>query len=827
MNAELLKKQQESILRFDPLPADTRRRDYSVSCSLSANRMEAYIKIETAAKECGVFLFDILNALNQKGVIAGVDYIIIEEIISRKIYNKAVAVAKGALPEPGADARLIPKIELSAFPSGDAISADEMTKSGVPVELDQVIVTKQPPTSGKQGFTTLGEKIAAAPGKDIAFEYGENLTVSEDGLSLISLIPGVAGLLDGKPCVREEAGSDWKFSVRLRKENMEAVLVIAPGKSEQPKINEEFIHRFLKDANITFGIMKDIVARIPEKIKITTVLHVATGKQPSPGKNAAIIERFRAGAAKSEILFETAKGKLIVEKIPAQPGENGMDVLGEPVLPEEGKDIEMKAGVNTSLSEDGLKLHAETDGYVFRLKEGYGVIKCGEFGNSHGPVPEKINYEGMVRIDGDLTKNHSVIAGHHVIVKGHVTGAEVVAGGFLKVAGKISDCSGEKIQSASDMFLVSASRSGLRAGGNIYFSGAAKDCEIVAGGAVTKTEDGSFSLAGGRVAAGRSVEVDEIGDAKGHATIVEAGMPFSVRSRYEHSVRELNDDTKRFAMIENEIRKFLTVSKTRQLSREETERMRSFVGARKMIIERIAQRKSTVSKLLSIINTVSSNASVTVRNSIHSGSIVKVGIYSKTIDGDGGGMLFRLNSDNTGIDSKEFVSKQKKDMTIMFTDIVGYSTYTSKHGDMAASSMLDKHNELLFPLVPENEGRIIKTIGDSIMAVFDKPENAVLAGIAMQQALRDLNKNRPGEHKIKVRIGINTGEGILDGGDVFGDAVNMAARVESLTDGDEIKISASTYSAAVETLDVEFLSLGLKKLKGKEELIEIFDVMWE
>ncbi|MEW6202844.1 MAG: flagellar assembly protein A [bacterium] len=828
MRTELLKRQHEALLQIEGGPVEARKRTFSVACSLNNNNMLALIKVETEDNECAISEFDILKKLYESGVRVGVDYDVMENIVKNKMFNKVIAVARGIPPENGKDAILIPQMELVEF----SVSEEEKRlpgqppTAGVPVELDQAIIVKQPAAPGNPGMTVLGQILKPKPGNDIEFVRGENVTISKDGLKLTAAIPGLAGLSNGKPCVREDNYEEWKFKVKLRKEDMEAVLVIVPGSGAQPEINQEFINETLKSNNIVFGIESGIAKSIPAKITITTVIKAAVGKPPVAGKNAVIIERFRDDVNKEQNLFRVKKGQLIVEKEPAQPGVKGTNVLGETLMPQEGKDIEIQAGINTRLSDDGLKLFAVIDGYVSRVKEAYCVIECKEFNPAKEAFPQMINFDGMIKISGDVPRDHTIIAGHHVVVQGNIIASEVVAGGFLQVQGDIQECTNKKVQAAGDMFLVSAKRARLRAGGNIYFSEKAHHCEIITDGGLYSDGKGSFSLIGGRVVAVRSVEADEFGASDKTQTIIEVGVPLPVRVRYENAVREMEELNRKRLIIEKELRRLLPLSKTKQITQSESDNMRKLILLRKTISEKIGQYKVYIDKLLPIIYSMSSNSSVTARASVNPGTILKIGIHKCDVEDNPGGALFKINKDNTAVISRKLMSQMKKELTIMFTDIVGYSTYTSKHGDLVASSLLNKHNELLFPIVEENEGRIIKTIGDSIMALFEKPECAVNAAIKMQTVLQEHNRDETDEHKIKIRIGINTGDGIIEGSDVFGDVVNMAARVESLTDADEIRISASTYSVIRGKVNADFSSLGLKKLKGKDEMIEIFDVIW-
>ena len=140
------------------------------------------------------------------------------------------------------------------------------------------------------------------------------------------------------------------------------------------------------------------------------------------------------------------------------------------------------------------------------------------------------------------------------------------------------------------------------------------------------------------------------------------------------------------------------------------------------------------------------------------------------------------------------IVKSKKEVTILFTDIEDSTSYWHKHGDVDGRLMVDRHNRILFPLIKKFRGRIVKTIGDSIMAMFREADDALLAAIAMQQVLREERLNDVG-FEVKIRIGIHTGEAIVEQDDVYGDVVNIAARVEKQAKADEIALSSHTRKA--------------------------------
>lgn len=172
-----------------------------------------------------------------------------------------------------------------------------------------------------------------------------------------------------------------------------------------------------------------------------------------------------------------------------------------------------------------------------------------------------------------------------------------------------------------------------------------------------------------------------------------------------------------------------------------------------------------------------------------------------------------------------YIEKSRQKVTILFTDIQDSTKYWEKHGDLQGRLMVDLHNRLAFPVVRKFGGRIIKTIGDSIMASFKRPFDAVRAAIGIQQILA---KAREADRAfvLRVRIGVHTGVALVEREDVFGDVVNTAARVESHAEGDQILVSESAAR------EVEEWELGLKRSgsftpKGKSERITVFECPWD
>jgi len=183
-------------------------------------------------------------------------------------------------------------------------------------------------------------------------------------------------------------------------------------------------------------------------------------------------------------------------------------------------------------------------------------------------------------------------------------------------------------------------------------------------------------------------------------------------------------------------------------------------------------------------------------------------------------LLTQLDSIQTQID-EQYV----KTTTVMFTDLKDSTVYFEKNGDIKGRLYVEKHNNLLFPVIKKYGGIVIKTIGDAIMAKFDFPVCAVKASIEMQRTLKNYNKNAT--DLIKIRIGIHTGKALIEENDIFGDTVNLSARIEANTEPEKISISKSTLKAISPFKNIKVEPLGKINYKGKSESIDTYSVLWE
>jgi serine/threonine protein kinase len=171
-------------------------------------------------------------------------------------------------------------------------------------------------------------------------------------------------------------------------------------------------------------------------------------------------------------------------------------------------------------------------------------------------------------------------------------------------------------------------------------------------------------------------------------------------------------------------------------------------------------------------------------------------------------------------------SKYKRSIVILFSDIVGSTQFFDQRGDIEGRAMVSRHHRQMFPVIKKYEGSVIKTMGDSIMASFKNVPEACSCAKEMQLVLMQENQSLAPEDRVSVRIALHFGKAVIEKDDVFGDAVNVASRIEKFTDGDQIMISQSVYDHIEGNPDYAARNVGSVAMKGKSEKMPLYRLVW-
>jgi adenylate cyclase len=161
---------------------------------------------------------------------------------------------------------------------------------------------------------------------------------------------------------------------------------------------------------------------------------------------------------------------------------------------------------------------------------------------------------------------------------------------------------------------------------------------------------------------------------------------------------------------------------------------------------------------------------------------------------------------------------------ILAADVVGYSRLMGADEEGTLASLKMHRRELIDPKIAQHRGRIVKTTGDGMLVEFASAVDAVRCAMEIQRTMAERNIDFPEERRVEFRIGINVGDVIIDGADIFGDGVNIAARVEALARPGAICVSENAYQQVKGKLALDVSDLGEQQLKNIAQPVRVYDV---
>jgi adenylate cyclase len=164
---------------------------------------------------------------------------------------------------------------------------------------------------------------------------------------------------------------------------------------------------------------------------------------------------------------------------------------------------------------------------------------------------------------------------------------------------------------------------------------------------------------------------------------------------------------------------------------------------------------------------------------------------------------------------------QRRLAAILAADVVGYSRLIQADETGTLIALKARRTEILLPLVGKHHGRIVKLMGDGVLVEFASAVNAVTCAVELQEAIDTANRGIPDESRIILRVGVNLGDVLVEGGDLYGDGVNIAARLEALAEPGCVFVSHTVFSHVRGKTALGFEELGERSLKNIAEPVRI------
>ena len=167
---------------------------------------------------------------------------------------------------------------------------------------------------------------------------------------------------------------------------------------------------------------------------------------------------------------------------------------------------------------------------------------------------------------------------------------------------------------------------------------------------------------------------------------------------------------------------------------------------------------------------------------------------------------------------------QRRLAAILAADVAGYSRLMGVDEEGTLARLTAHRTDLINPCIAEHRGRVVKTTGDGLLVEFASVVDAVRCAVSFQEGMGERNKDTPEDRRIEFRIGVNLGDVIVQDDDVFGDGVNVAARLEGLAEPGGVVVSGTVHEHVRSKLDFGFDDLGVRELKNIAEPVHAFSV---
>ncbi len=158
---------------------------------------------------------------------------------------------------------------------------------------------------------------------------------------------------------------------------------------------------------------------------------------------------------------------------------------------------------------------------------------------------------------------------------------------------------------------------------------------------------------------------------------------------------------------------------------------------------------------------------------------------------------------------------------ILAADVVGYSRLMSQDEAGTLERLKSLRRQLVQPRITAHKGRIVKLMGDGLLAEFPSVVEAVQCAVDVQHDMAERDSEIADEQRIRLRIGVNLGDIIVEGSDIYGDGVNVAARLEALADPDGICVSGTVFDHVKGKVELDFEDLGEQRVKNIEQPVQV------
>src|SRR5262247_4349003 len=164
---------------------------------------------------------------------------------------------------------------------------------------------------------------------------------------------------------------------------------------------------------------------------------------------------------------------------------------------------------------------------------------------------------------------------------------------------------------------------------------------------------------------------------------------------------------------------------------------------------------------------------------------------------------------------------QRRLAAILAADVVGYSRLVEQDEAGTLGALADRRKAILEPLFAKYRGRVVRLMGDGTLAEFASAVDAVQCAVDIREAMKEANAKLPEDRAIVLRVGLNLGDVVVEDGDLYGDGVNVAARLEAMAEPGGVCLSAAIHQQVARLVPFAFRDLGDRELKNIERPVRV------
>ncbi|MGN1147467.1 MAG: FapA family protein [Lachnospiraceae bacterium] len=432
------------------------------------------------------------------------------------------------------------------------------------------------------------------------------------------------------------------YQLSINEDSMRATArFYAPSQTGQKMSVQEFLGD-LSFRQIRFGVMEERIREAFEKEEYCTDIIVAEGKPARQGTDASIEYFFNTDLKARPTVMEDGSvdffhlntinhceiGDVLARLIPADPGEDGMNIQGTRIKPRNVKNAALKFGNNIELSEDKTVLTSKVNGHVTLVEDRVFVSDVLQLENVDISTGN-IEYVGSVEIKGNVQSNFSVKAGGNIIVNGLVEGAYLEAGGDIVITRGMTGMSKGELKAEGNIVAKFLESTKASAGGYITAESILHST-VMAGGDITVDGRKGF-ISGGRVCATNLIQVKTLGSPMGTSTVIEVGADPVVKIRFQQMQKEVAELNKVIKSLEPIIASYVQKRKQGvQLSQEQLKYLTSILKLREQKMPELEKATKEMETLQEVIEQ-QSQAQVVVKGEVFPGVKIAIGDVSMVV----------------------------------------------------------------------------------------------------------------------------------------------------------------------------------------------------